>query len=148
MLENPNMQFVSHFICFYYEISQHLCPWSVRDTLDSRLFWSGPISTSVKRELRECQRGQHGVPSVKLHWINTFFTHSTAGMSVPLSWLHAFLSCSLYMYAYCPCYRYIVYSKSLWRNSSTLLRSSAAPVCLATVSSSHFNTSSVWRLRL
>lgn len=65
---------VSLFICFYYEISQHLCPWSARDTLDSRLFWTGPMSTSVKWELRECSRGQPGVPSVKLHWINTHFS--------------------------------------------------------------------------
>lgn len=43
------------------------------------------------------------------------------------------------------CYRYM-YSKSLWRKSSTLLRSWAAPVCLTTVSSFHFNTSSAWRL--
>lgn len=43
------------------------------------------------------------------------------------------------------CYRYM-YSKSLWRNTSTWLHSWAAPVCLTTVSSFHFNTSSAWRL--
>lgn len=75
--------------------------------------------------------GQCGFPSVRLHWINTFFTHSTAGVFTPQSWLHAFLSRSLYMHAYHPCYRYM-YSKSLWRNSSTLLCSpqhlSASPL--------------------
>lgn len=52
------------------------------------------------RNTRECPGGQHGVPSVRLHWINTFFTHSTAGMSVPQSSLLAFLPCSLDMHAY------------------------------------------------
>lgn len=88
-------------ICYCYEITQHnitqhLHPRRVQDLLNSLPFWSGAMTATVKQE---SPRGQHGVPSVRLHWINTFFTHSTAGMPVPQSWLNAFWSYSLNTHA-------------------------------------------------
>lgn len=83
------------------------------DALDSFLFVS---QCGVK--LGECPWAQRGAPSVRLHWTNTFFTH-TRQQECPralLSWLRAFSPSSLCTHV--AVYRYATYSKSLRRNSS------------------------------
>lgn len=97
-------------------------------------------------------RGQHGVAIDKLHRVNTFFTHSTAGMCVSLR--AAFFSCSLNTHACINARMHAPLQTALCEAhpSAETVRSSpchsaAVAECLTVVGSFHFNTSSVFRGR-